>query len=94
MERLEVTRAVALKVWWAYTWRVMLILIAALIVLAVLLGLMAAALGLGERGINIVAKIAQAFWIIAIAVIAVEVMRRVLMLKFEDFEIAIIPRQD
>lgn len=94
MERIEVTRQMALKVWWAYTWRFFAIVAAAFVAFAILIVAFAFIVRPGETATNVIAGLIQLVFFFVTVALGVEAMRRVLMMKFDDFEIAVIARQD
>jgi len=89
--RLEPTRQLAVKVWWAFMWRSALGTLAAGFVVGMGLGLAAQALSLPAAALDALSAVAG----LALGVgISIEVMFRVLRQKFTGFEIALVERQD
>lgn len=87
MERLEPTRALALKVWWAFIWRAVLLTMAGGFLLGVVFGLLGALLGLG---VDALSGLAGFLGLVLGAVVSVEVMFRILKKKFAGFELALL----
>lgn len=94
MERIEPTRAIALKVWWAYTWRMLVIILAAFVATAILIILFSMLVRLSDGGIRVLGAFIQLGFFLATVALSVEAMLRVLKMKFDDFEIALLPRED
>ena len=91
MNRIEPTRLLALKVWWAFLWRAAAGAVAGGFVIGVLLGFAARFTGMGPRAV----KNLSAFLGLAIGLgVSIEVMYRVLRKRFTDFEIALLPRSE
>jgi len=91
MERIEPTRGIALKVWWAFIWRAVLFALLAGFVVGLAVGLVAAVLRLTTEQIS---PIAGFFGIVIGAAVSIEVMYRLLRKKFSGFEIAIVKREE
>ena len=89
MNRIEPTRKLALKVWWAFLWRAAAGAVAGGFVIGVLLGFAARFTGMGPRAVENIAG----FLGLAIGLgVSVEMMYRVLRKRFKDFEIALVAR--
>jgi hypothetical protein len=87
MERIEPTRAIALKVWWAFIWRAVVFALLSGFAVGLGVGLLAAALKLTPEQIS---PIAGFFGLVIGAGVSIEVMFRLLRKKFQGFEIAIV----
>lgn len=88
MERIEPTRALAVKVWWAFLWRAALGTVVGSFLLGGFLGLVFVQLlgvsGKAVESIALLAGLAVGF------AVSIEAMYRVLKKRFRDFEIALI----
>lgn len=91
MERLEPTRSLALKVWWAFIWRCALGAIVLGFLIGLALGLLAETAGFGRKALGAFNALAS---LLVGAAVSVEMMYRVLNKKFRDFEIALVQRQE
>jgi xanthosine utilization system XapX-like protein len=91
MERLEPTRKLALKVWWSFIWRAVLLAIAAGFAVGVVFGALSLMLRVDPQALNGVSGLLG----LGIgAVVSIEVMYRILRKKFNGFEIALIRTDD
>ena len=88
MERLEPTRALALKVWWAFIWRAVVGALAVGILAGMALGLVTSALGI--RDVSALQGLVSIIGMATGVGISAEVMYRVLKKKFKGFSIALI----
>ena len=90
MTRLEPTRALALKVWWAFVWRAFLAVVASGFVIGLLVAFFAVAVGLSRRAVE---NLTTLFGVVIGVGVSIEVMFRVLRKRFAAFEIALIARE-
>ena len=88
MERLEPTRALALKVWWAFMWRAVLGALAAGLLAGMGLGVVTAALGL--RDVSALSGVVSLLGMAVGVGISAEVMYRLLKKQFKGFEIVLV----
>ena len=88
MERLEPTRALALKVWWAFMWRAVLGALAAGLLAGMGLGVVTAALGL--RDVSALQGVVSLLGMAIGVGISAEVMYRILKKRFKGFEIVLL----
>lgn len=88
MERLEPTRVLALKVWWAFIWRAVLGALAAGVLAGMVIGVLTAALGVTDNSAlsGLVSLVGMALGV----GVSAEVMYRILKKKFKGFEIALL----
>ena len=88
VEVIEPTRALALKVWWAFVWRAVLGALAAGMLAGMVIGILTTALGMDDPSAlsGVVSLLGMA---IGVGVSA-EVMYRVLKKKFKGFSIALV----
>lgn len=92
---LEPDRRIALQVWWALIWRSTLISIAITTAFAICLGFIAVLFGMSSERLDSVASaISPVIAVIVYTGVSVEVTRRILRKKFENFKIVILPRED
>jgi xanthosine utilization system XapX-like protein len=87
MERIEPTRALALKIWWAFMWRAVLAALAAGFAIGLVVGLLSVLLGLAPEAVS---TISGFLGLVLGAGVSIEVMYRLLRKKFDGFEIAIV----
>ena len=86
MARLEPTRALAMKVWWAFIWRTFLGVFVVAFVIGVAIGMLGA-IGLGRGVIEVLLRLLA----VAIGVgVSIEAMYRILRKRFVGFELALI----
>jgi hypothetical protein len=91
MERIEPTRQLAVKVWWAFIWRAFLMVMAAGFVVGLVFGLLGSAVGLSQETMGGISS----FLGLVIGVgVSIEVMYRILRKKFKGFEIAVIRAEE
>lgn len=88
MERLEPTRVLALKVWWAFIWRAVLGALAAGVLAGMVIGVVTAALGVTDNS-ALSGLVSLVGMLLGVGVSA-EVMYRILKKKFKGFEIALL----
>ncbi len=91
MDRIEPTRKIALRLWWAFVWRSVLFAVGAGFSVGLVLGLLGALLKLTP---DRMASVSGFLGVILGAGLSVEAMYRVLRKKYPDFEIALLPRCD
>ncbi|MBI5245305.1 MAG: hypothetical protein HY922_16705 [Elusimicrobia bacterium] len=91
MERIEPTRAVALKVWWAFLWRAVVFSLLCGVAAGLALAVISAALRLRPEQISPIAGLSG---VVIGGAVSIEVMYRVLGKKFKGFEIALIRAQE
>ncbi|MFA6030816.1 MAG: hypothetical protein WC969_13240 [Elusimicrobiota bacterium] len=87
MERIEPTRALALKVWWAFMWRAVVFALLAGFVIGIAFGLFSAVFGLKPETIG---GFAGLLGLVLGIGVSIEVMFRVLRKKFDGFELALL----
>ena len=87
MERLEPTRALALKVWWAFMWRALVGALAAGLLAGMVLGVVTAALGI--RDVSALQGVVSLLGMGIGVGISAEVMYRILKKQFKGFEIVL-----
>ena len=93
MERLEPTRLLALKVWWAFVWRSVLFGVLLGFGMGILLGILSvAAPGISPETASGVLTVFVGFPL-GIG-ISIEVMYRLLRKRFKDFEIALVRAEE
>jgi len=91
VERLEPTRQLALKVWWAFIWRAALFALLGGFLIGMVFGVVQIALGLDPAAMTGISGLLG----LALAVgISVEVMFRLLKKRFNGFELALIKTED
>ncbi|MBI2362509.1 MAG: hypothetical protein HYV15_03900 [Elusimicrobia bacterium] len=88
MERLEPTRTLALKVWWAFIWRAVLGALAAGVLAGMVIGVLTTATGMTDNS-ALSGLVSLVGMVLGVGVSA-EVMYRVLKKKFKGFEIALV----
>ncbi|PJB23140.1 MAG: hypothetical protein CO113_18860 [Elusimicrobia bacterium CG_4_9_14_3_um_filter_62_55] len=87
MERLEPTRQLALKIWWAFIWRAVIIAVLGGFAVGVVFGALSVAIRVDPQALNGVSGLLG----LGIgAVVSIEVMFRILKKKFNGFEIALL----
>jgi ABC-type uncharacterized transport system permease subunit len=95
MEPIEPDRDIALKVWWAFTWRSFLISLVIAMAIGLLLGILGIIFGMSpERQDSLSGTMAPLLGLIVYVFVSIEVMRRILKKKFKTFEIAVTHRQE
>jgi hypothetical protein len=86
---------IAVKVWWAFAWRSFVIALALDIGVGVVIGLLGALFGVTDEHLESFKDLVAPVLALVIYVsVSIEVMRRILMKKFEDFKLVVLPRQD
>ncbi|TBR23751.1 hypothetical protein EPO15_05340 [bacterium] len=88
VEVLEPTRALALKVWWAFLWRAVLGALAAGMLAGVLIGLVTSAVGMSDP--SALSGVVSLLGLLIGVGVSAEVMYRVLKKKFKGFAIALV----
>lgn len=95
MTHIEPDRDIALKFWWAFTWRSFLISVGIAMVIGMLLGVLGVIFGMSpERQDALSGTMAPLLGLIVYVFVSVEVMRRILKKKFKTFEIAVTHRRE
>jgi cation transporter-like permease len=90
MERLDLTRAEATKIWWAFMWRALLGFILTGAFAGAGFGFIGHFLGLDPLSL---VNVASLVGLLLGVLVSFEVFFRVLKKRFRDFEIAIIARE-
>lgn len=91
MERIEPTRALALKVWWAFLWRSVVFACLSGFAVGFLFALAALALKLPPE---IVSAVSGLFGVVLGALLSIEAMYRVLRKRFAGFELALLKTEE
>ena len=91
MERLEPTRQLAVKIWWSFIWRAVLLAVAAGFTVGVVFGILSMILSVDPKALNGVSGL---LGLGVGAAVSIEVMFRILKKKFNGFEIALIRTED
>lgn len=87
MERIEPTRSLALKVWWAFMWRAVVFALLSGFAVGIVVGLLSVLLRLAPESVSTLSGL---LGLVLGAVVSIEVMYRLLGKKFDGFEIALI----
>ncbi|MFA6091834.1 MAG: hypothetical protein WCU88_02175 [Elusimicrobiota bacterium] len=85
MERIEPTRVLALKVWWAFMWRALLAALVTGVVLGTVFTILGMLLGLPMEALTAFSGL---LGLVLGAAVSVEMMYRALRTKYGDVEIA------
>jgi len=91
MERIEPTRQLALKVWWAFIWRAIVFAVLSGFLIGIVFGVLALVVRADPEAMSGVSGLLGL--VLGIGV-SVEVMFRVLKKKFDGFEVALIRSED
>jgi len=91
MERLEPTRQLAFKVWWAFMWRAVLFAVVAGFLVGVVFGLFSMVLKIDPHALNGVSGL---LGLGVGALVSIEVMFRILKKKFNGFEVVLLRTDD
>ncbi|MEK7657518.1 MAG: hypothetical protein AAB412_07150 [Elusimicrobiota bacterium] len=91
MERIEPTRALAVKVWWAFLWRSVVFALLAGFAVGFLFALAALVLKLPPETVSAVSGL---FGVVLGALLSIESMYRVLGKKFSGFEVVLLKTEE
>jgi uncharacterized membrane protein YeaQ/YmgE (transglycosylase-associated protein family) len=87
MERIEVTWLLALKVWWSYTWRSVILGLIGSFIPTFFIGFIGAVVGVPKEPISVICGIIGG--VIGL-IISIYVMKKILSKKYKAFSVALI----
>ena len=95
MQQVELSRLIAIKIWWSFYWRSILLMLGLTMGTTIVLGMLFALTGAkGDRLAAFISGVMGITSLPAFIIASIKGMEWTLKKKFSDFEIAVIPRQD